>query len=184
MRIKNYSMKKLSIPELKESDKKIPARQNLSLDTVLEEARRRLYFQFTQINGFNAKNGIVLGIAGIMFTLLITYILDNINNEVSLILPEIALIPIFISIILSFIVIFICNYWKIAPRLDELRDNCDNYIDKPPENTKLNIHNDYIKAIETNEIFINKISNIINTSHIFLLIGFISLAIFVLQIIL
>ena len=37
-----------------------------SIDIVLDEVRRKLDFQFGQIDGFNTKSGIVLGFAGDM----------------------------------------------------------------------------------------------------------------------
>ena len=68
------------------------AKQELpSIDIVLDEARRKLDFQFEQLDGLNTKSGILLGVAGVIFTLLITSVLDKSSSVYNLILAKIAI---------------------------------------------------------------------------------------------
>jgi hypothetical protein len=150
-----------------------------SIDIVLDETRRKLDFQFNQIDGFSTKNGVVLGVAGVIFTILLTYIINLEKATPDLVIAKIALIPIFLSIILSFITIYIKD-WETPPKLLRLRNY---YINKNPDETKLNIIDCCIKSIKKNEVYINKIALLIQSSYILLFSGLILLCIWIFKVV-
>jgi len=146
-----------------------------SVDTVLEEVRRRLDFQFEQLDGLSTKSGIVLGVAGIVFTLLVTNLVGQSNTLPNLCLAKIALIPIFISLIASFLPIYIIK-WNRPPNLDRLRDY---YIVIDVEDTKLNVIDKCIEAVNQNQKLLDKLFRIIKCSYFLLLVGLVLLAIWI-----
>ena len=143
-----------------------------SIDIVLEEARRRLDFQFDQLNGLVTKSGIVLGVSGIIFTLLVTHILGQSSIPPNLFLFTTTLILIFASLVLSFVPIYIMK-WDRPPNLNRLRDY---YIVKDVGTTKLNVIDKCIEAVDNNKKLIDKLFCLIKCSYILLLIGLILLA--------
>jgi len=152
------------------------AKQELpSIDIVLDEARRRLDFQFEQLDGLSTKSGILLGVAGVIFTLLVTNFLDKSNTIDNLILAKIALVPIFASLVMSFVPIYIIK-WNRPPNLDRLRDY---YIVKDPEHSKLNVIDECLKAVEKNQKLLDKLFRLIKYSYILLLIGLVLLAVWI-----
>jgi hypothetical protein len=91
---------------------------------------------------------VVLGVAGVIFTILLTYIINLEKATPDLVIAKIALIPIFLSIILSFITIYIKD-WETPPKLLRLRIY---YINKNPDETKLNIMSVVLKVLKKKSI--------------------------------
>jgi len=116
-----------------------------SIDIVLDEARRKLDFQFQQLDGLDTKSGTLLGINGVLMALLITGVIEY-SHQPNIILVKLALAPIFISFILSLISIITRN-WDNPPKLKYLRSK---YIDKNAVETKLSIIDIFIEAVENN----------------------------------
>ena len=146
-----------------------------SIDIVLDEVRRKLDFQFEQLDGLRTKSGIVLGIAGVIFTLLITNLLGQSNTINNLTLAKIALVPIFTSIVLSCVPIYI-RKWNRPPKLERLRDY---YIAIDAEDTKLNVIDKCLEAIDENQSLLDKLFRIIKCSYFLLLVGLVLLAIWI-----
>ncbi len=146
-----------------------------SIDIVLDEVRRKLDFQFEQLDGISTKSGIVIGVAGVIFTLLVTNLLGQSNTISNLYLAKIALIPIFASLVLSFVPIYIIK-WDRPPNLNRLRDY---YIVKDTENTKLNVIDKCLEAVDDNQKLIDKLFRLIKCTYILLLIGLASLAVWI-----
>ena len=125
----------------------IMAEQKLpSIDIVLDEVRRKLDFQFEQIDSLDTKSGILLGITGVLMALLMTNIITQ-PNLPNLILVKVALIPIFVSLLLSFISIA-TRKWDKPPQLDRLRSY---YINQGEDETKLKIIDIVMDAISKNK---------------------------------
>lgn len=165
-----------STPELPHEDEgTIDSQALLSIAVVLDEVRRRIDFQFEQIDGLVTKSGIVLGVAGVIFTLLVTNIFGQSNPPPDLFLAKIAMIPIFISLILSFIPIYIMK-WDRPPDLNRLRDY---YIVKDIGITKLNIIDKCLEAVGNNKKLIDKLFRLIKCSYVFLLVGLALLAVWI-----
>jgi len=146
-----------------------------SLDVTLEEVRRRIDFQFEQIDGLVTKSGIVLGVAGVIFTLLVTNLLGDSSEIVDLIIARIALIPIFIALVLSFIPIYVMR-WDRPPDLNRLRDY---YIVKDKRITKLNVIDKCLEAIDNNKRLVDNLFRLIKCSYILLFLGLMVLAIWI-----
>lgn len=144
-----------------------------SIDIVLEEARRKLDSQFDQLNGLVTKSGIVLGVSGIIFTLLVTHILDHSGLTPNLFLFSATLILIFASLVLSFIPIWIMK-WDRPPNLNRLRDH---YIVEDIGATKLSVIDKCLEAIDSNKKSIDKLFRLVKCSYVVLLIGLVLLAV-------
>lgn len=145
-----------------------------SIGIVLEEVRRRLDVQFDQIDSLITKSGIVLGIAGVIFTLLAVNLLDNKSSTVAnSILAQIALIPIFASIVVSFVPIYIIK-WRRPPNVERLRWH---YIVEDVETTQLNIIDKCLEAIGDNKKLLKSLTCLIKCSYFLLLIGLALLAV-------
>lgn len=144
-----------------------------SIDIVLEEARRRLDFQFDQLDGLVTKSGIVFGAAGIIFTLLVTHILDQSSIPPNLSLFAGTLILIFSSLVLSLVPIYIMK-WHRPPDLNRLRDY---YIVKDVGTTKLNVIDICLEAVDSNRKLLDKLFCLIKCSYILLLVGLVLLAV-------
>jgi hypothetical protein len=117
-----------------------------SIDIVLDEARRKLAFQFKQIDSLDTKSGIVLGINGVLMALLIPSIIGQ-SDLPNLILVKVALIPIFVSLIIAFISIA-TRRWDSPPQLERLRSY---YINQDANDTKLKIIDIMMDAVRKNE---------------------------------
>ena len=146
-----------------------------SIGIVLEEARRRLDFQFDQLDGLSTKSGIVLGVAGVIFTLLVMSLLGESSIEANLVLAKVALIPIFASLVVSFVPIYIIK-WHRPPNVERLREH---YIVEDVETTQLNIIDKCLEAIENNEKLLKNLARLIKCSYFLLLIGLASLAVWI-----
>lgn len=150
-----------------------------SLDVVLEEVRRRLDFQFGQLDALVTKAGIVIGVAGIICTLLVTHILSKSSTAANLVISQVALIPIFVSLVLSFVAMHIMK-WRRPPNLTRLRDY---YVVKDTETTKLNIVDECLKAVDSNQKLIDKLFSLVKCSYVFLLTGLVLLAVWIVVVI-
>jgi len=173
-RLETENSAKDSTPEIPNEGESSTTNQALpSIDVVLDETRRSLDFQFDQLNGIVTKSGIVLGVGGIIFTLLVTHILDQSTISPNLFLFTTTLILIFVSLILSFVPIYIIK-WNRPPNLNRLRDY---YIVKDVGTTKLNVIDKCLEAVDSNKKLIDKLFRLIKGSYIVLLIGLILLAV-------
>jgi uncharacterized protein YacL len=144
----------------------------------LDETRRRLDFQFEQLDGLSNKAGIVLGVAGVIFTLLVTKLLDIFSSTSTLSnlsLAKIALIPIFISLILAFVAIYILK-WNRPPNVNRLRDY---YIVKDAGETKLNVIDKCLEGVDINQKLIDKLFRLVKWSYFLLLMGLVLVAIWI-----
>lgn len=137
-----------------------------SVDIVLDEARRKADFQFQQIDGLDTKSGIVLGINGVILALLVADLIEY-PNQPHIILIEIVLIPILISLVLSFLSIATIKLFA-PPKLDTLRSD---YINKPANETKLKIIDILSEAISQNAKRIQVKTRLFNFSYIVLAFG-------------
>lgn len=168
------NLTKDSTPEVSDEGESGTAGLELpSIDVVLDETRRSLDFQFDQIDGLVTKSGIVLGVAGITFTLLVTHMLDQSGLPSNLFLFYATLILIFASLVLSFIPIWIMK-WGRPPNLNRLRDH---YIVEHIGTTKLSVIDECLEAIDSNKKLIGRLVRLIRSSYVLLGIGLILLAV-------
>ena len=120
-----------STPEVSDETKGPMMEQELpSIDIILDEVRRTLDFQFAQLDGLATKSGLVLGVSGVILSLLVTSFLGE-SDLASPLLIKAAFAPILLSLILSFISISI-GKWAKPPQLERLRSH---YIDQPAKET-------------------------------------------------
>ena len=139
-----------------------------SIDIVLDEARRALDFQFEQLDGLDTKASIVLGIAGVVFTIVLTnLLLVEFAAEANLHLAKAALVPISLAFVLSIVKLWIKKYKK-PPSLERLRSY---YIAEDLEKTKLRIIDVYLKAVDDNAKLLNYQVWLVKCSYILLSIG-------------
>lgn len=146
-----------------------------SIDVVLDEARRTIDFQFEQLDGLDTKSGIVLGIAGVILALLVTSLLEQSNTMANSLLVKVALVPIFLSLILSFISICV-RKWDKPPQLERLRSH---YITQPADETKLRIIDISVNAMEKNDKRIKVRVRLLKSSYFVLAIGLGLLAVWI-----
>jgi hypothetical protein len=158
-----------------ESNNVIDTQVLLSIDIVLDEVRRKINFQFEQIDGLVNKSGIILGIDGIIFTILITNLINRSSMASNQFLAEIALVPIFASLTLCFIPILV-RRWETPPNINRLRDY---YIVKDQVITKISIIDKCLEAIDKNRNLIDKLFFLIKISLGLLFIGLILLAVWI-----
>lgn len=130
--------------------KKLP-----SIDIVLDEARRTLDFQFEQHEGLDTKSGIILGIAGVIISLLVTAsiaIPDLTGSLFAKIMVGIIGVTLSISLILSYRTLRI-EKWNKPPEIDTLiRD----YLSKDSHDTKCKIIGTIQKAVKENDELLKK----------------------------
>ncbi len=149
------------------------AKQSLpSIDIVLDEVRRKLDFQFEQLDGLDTKASIVLGIAGVGLTIVVTYLYSVAFDEIicaRLTKAALALIfvPLVLCIALSIAELWIKKYDR-PPKLERLRSH---YITESAEETKLKIIDISLKAIEDNANLLNRQIWLVRLSYISLSIG-------------
>jgi hypothetical protein len=157
-----------STPEVSDETKETMMEQEPpSIDIVLDEVRRKLDFQFEQLDGLDTKSGIVLGIAGVIFTLLVTTLLEKHDTVVNFLLIKVALAPILISLILSFVTVSIRKYDR-PPKLERLRNY---YISEDAKKTKRSIIDISLAAIQKNEELIKKRVCLVKWSYTILAVG-------------
>ena len=146
-----------------------------SIDIVLDEVRRTLDFQFEQLDGMDTKSGIVLGIAGVVLTLLVTSLLGLSDAAANSLLVKVALAPILLSLILSFILISV-RKWDKPPQLERLRSH---YIAEPADETKLKVIDISMEAIEKNDKRIKTRVRLLKSSYFILAVGLGLLAVWI-----
>ena len=126
-----------------------------SIDIVLDEARRTLDFQFEQHEGLDTKSGIILGIAGVVITLVVTAsiaIPDLTGSLFAKIMVGIIGVTLLISLILSYSNLRIEKKNK-PPELDTL---IKDYLSKDSHNTKSKIIGTIQKAVKENDELLKK----------------------------
>lgn len=138
-----------------------------SIDIVLDEARRKLDSQIGQLYALDTKSGIILGIAGVILTLLVTTLLGKQDTAVNSSLIKSALAPIFVSLILSFISITIRTYAR-PPKLERLRSR---YISKDTKETKKFLIAALLNGVNNNEKLIGTRMRLVKYSYVALAIG-------------
>lgn len=139
----------------------------LSINVVLEEVRSARDQQFAQIDGLDAKAGVIIGASGVILALLVSGLLETLSPLVYPFLFKVATIPIILALILSLISISV-RRWHNPLNLTRLRQH---YINKPEEETKLAIIDTSISGIENNLGHINVRVFILQMSFLFLGLG-------------
>ena len=133
-----------------------------NIDIALDEARRKLDFQAQQIDGLDTKSGIILGADGVLIALFIPIISTH-SNLINEILVKIALIPIFISLVLSLVSLSNIKF-NNPPNLNRL---WSHYVPlEDSSETKLEITKAMISAVSENEKPIKVKSNLWRYSYI------------------
>lgn len=121
-----------------------------SIDIVLDEARRTLDFQFEQHDGLDTKSGIILGIAGVIITLLVSASIGipDLNNSLFVkIMVGIIGVTLFISLILSYRNLRI-RKWNKPPEIETL---INDYASKDSHTTKCKVIGTIQEAVRKNE---------------------------------
>ena len=121
-----------------------------SIDIVLDEARRTLDFQFEQHDGLDTKSGIILGIAGVVITLLLSASIrmpDFSNSSIVKIMVSITAALLFTSLLLSYLNLRI-RKWHKPPEIETL---IKDYASKDSHTTKSRIIGTIQEAIRKNE---------------------------------
>jgi len=162
-----------STPQVSDTTKETVMQQELpSINIVLDEVRRTLDFQFKQLDGLVTKSGVVLGVSGVILTLLVTSFLGKADLANSLLI-KVALAPILLSLILSLISISI-GKWAKPPQLERLRSH---YITQPANETTLKIIDIVMEAIKNNDKRIKTRICLWKSSYFILGMGLVFLAI-------
>lgn len=132
-----------------------------SIDIVLHEARRKLDFQFEQLDGLDMKSGIIIGVSGVVLALLVTNLLSPSNAIPNDSLLRASLISIFASLVISLVSIII-RKWKRPPNIETLRLK---YIVKPTDETKLRIIDISMAAADKNKTQIDMRIRLLKCSY-------------------
>ncbi len=144
-----------------------------SIDVVLEEVRRKLDFQFEQLNSLDIKASVVLGVAGVVLTIVLTSLLSGqLAGGTNLQLAKTALVIIFVALALSIVKLWIKKYHR-PPKLDRLRFH---YIVEDSEVTKLRIIDISLRDIDDNDKTLNWQIWLVRCSYIILSLGLVLLA--------
>jgi len=146
-----------------------------SIDIVLDEARRKLDYQFKQHDTLITKSGIVLGVDSVVFPILVTNLLGTSSQITDICIAILASLSIFTSLIMSFIPIYI-RKWNRPPNLYRLREY---YIAMDLPETKLNIIDRCLSAVDENQKLLDKLFRIVKLSYLLLLLGLVMLAIWI-----
>jgi hypothetical protein len=150
-RLEAENSTKNSTPEIpSESVSSITGQPLPSIDVVLEEARRTLDFQFEQLDALDTKSGILLGIAGVVITLLVSASIgkpDLMDSLIAKIVGTFIAVTLFISLILSYWNLRIGKYHK-PPELGVL---IKDYLSKDSRTTKYKLIGTMQGAVEENE---------------------------------
>jgi hypothetical protein len=170
-RLEAESSTRNSTPEIPSESVSSATGQPLpSVDLVLEEARRTLDFQFEQLDALDTKSGILLGIAGVVITLLVTAsiaIPDLSNSLVVKIMGSIIAVTLFISLILSYWNLRI-GKWHKPPELDAL---INDYVSKDSHTTKCKLIGTIQQAVQENEKLLQRRFFLYERSHDILFAG-------------
>jgi len=149
-----------------------------SISVVLDEVRRRLDFQFELLDSHNFKASIVLGTSSVVITILLAALALSQSQLSSLLtaieyriilsaLILIAVLVLFVSIVLSVIVLWVRDYNR-TPSIEWLRDN---YMSKPAETTMEQLIENFIDTINKNEKTVKGQASLIKTATASLCIG-------------
>lgn len=172
----NRSVQNSIIKASDETEETMTKQELPSIDIVLEEARRTLDFQFEQLDGLDTKSGVILGIAGVVITLLVSALIGMPNLSDSLIVKIIMAIigiTLFISLFLSYRNLRI-GKWKKPPEIETL---IKDYVSKDSHTTKCNIVGTMQKAVKENEGLLNKRIYLYKCSYNILFAGLVMVAI-------
>jgi hypothetical protein len=155
-----------------ESDKimTVTEQESPSIDIVLDEARRTLDFQFGQLDALDTKSGILLGIAGVVITVLVSASIGMpalMDSLVAKIVVSVIAVTLFISLILS--------YWNLRigkwHRPPELAVLVKDYICKDSHTTKCKLIGTIQKAVGENDEVIERRFFLYKRSHNMLFAG-------------
>jgi len=141
-----------------------------SIDIVLDEARRALDFQFKQLDGLDTKSGMMLGIAGVVITLLVSTLIGmpDLNNSLLVkIIGAIIGVTLSISLILSYVNLRI-GKWNKPPEIDTL---IKDYASKDLHTTKCKIVGTIQEAIQKNDKLLEERFFLYKRSYTVLFIG-------------
>ena len=141
-----------------------------SIDIILDEARRTLDFQFEQHDGLDTKSGIILGIAGVILSLLVTASIampDLINSLFVKIMVSIIAVTLFISLFLSYWILRI-RKWNKPPEIETL---INDYASKDMYTTKCRVIGTIQEAVRKNEELLKERLNLYKRSYTMLLAG-------------
>ena len=126
-----------------------------SIDIVLDEARRTLDFQFEQLDALDIKSGILLGIAGVVITVLVSAAIgmpDLRDSLIAKIMVSFIAVTLFISLILSYLNLRI-GKWHKPPELKVL---IKDYVSKDSHTTKCKLICTIQQAVEENEELVTR----------------------------
>jgi hypothetical protein len=165
------SSTKHSTPEIPSESESSTTNQALpSIDVVLDEARRTLDFQFEQLDALDTKSGILLGIAGVVITVLVSASIgmpDLRDSLIAKIVVSIIAVILFISLILSYWNLRI-GKWHKPPELDAL---INDYVSKDSHITKCKLIGTIQQAVEENEKLLQRRFFLYERSHNILFAG-------------
>jgi hypothetical protein len=133
----------------------VTEQESPSIDIVLDEARRTLDSQFEQLDALDTKSGILLGIAGVVITILVSASIGRLTLMDSLIVKivvSIIAVTLFISLVLSYYNLRI-GKWHKPPELDVL---VNDYVSKNAHITKCKLIGTIQKAMRDNEKLIER----------------------------
>jgi uncharacterized protein YacL len=143
-----------------------------SIDEILNEARRALDFQFESQDGLDTKSGILIGIAGVVITLMVTELIRT-PSLLTRIMAIIIVLVFFVSLLYSYMNIRIRD-WQKPPDIDAL---IKEYEHEDAHTTKCKLSGTIQLAIKKNQIIFEKRIELYKRSYKVLFIGLVLLAI-------
>jgi uncharacterized protein YacL len=143
-----------------------------SIDEILNEARRALDFQFDVQDGLDTKSGILIGIAGVVITLMVTSLIGT-PSLLTRIIAVIIVLVFFVSLILSYRNIRIRD-WQKPPDIDAL---IKEYEHEDAHTTKCKLTGTIQLAIKKNQTIHEKRIQLYKWSYKILFFGLVLLAI-------
>lgn len=143
-----------------------------SIDEILNEARRALDFQFEVQDGLDTKSGILIGIAGVVITLMVTALIGT-PPLLTRIMAVIIVLVFFVSLFLSYRNIRI-REWQKPPDIEAL---IKEYEHEDAHTTKCRLAGTIHDAIKKNQIILEKRIQLYKHSYKVLFIGLVLLAI-------
>jgi hypothetical protein len=148
----------------------VTEQESPSIDIVLDEAKRTLDFQFEQLDALDTKSGILLGIAGVVITVLVSAsigIPDLRGSLIAKIMVSIIAVTLFTSLILSYWNLRI-GKWHKPPELDAL---INDYVSKDSHTTKCKLIGTIQQAVKENEELLQRRFFLYERSHDILFAG-------------
>jgi len=143
-----------------------------SIDEILNEARRALDFQFDVQDGLDTKSGILLGIAGVVITLMVTALIGT-PSLLDRIMSVIIVFVFFMSLLLSYRNIRIRD-WQKPPDIEAL---IKEYEHEDAHITKCRLAGTIQDAIKKNETILKKRIRLFKYSYNLLFIGLVMLVV-------